>query len=77
MYVRPRISGTQSGSIFARYVLDLQLSVKQHGASAEAVAEATALMQRIFLGLSPTNARLLRKSKGSGCVGAKPEESRE
>jgi hypothetical protein len=60
MYVRPLISGTQGRSIFARYVPDLQLSVKQHGASDEAVAEATALMKRIFLGLSPTNAGLLR-----------------
>lgn len=60
MYIHEHISGTESPAIFARRLPDLQLDVKKHGGSDEAVAEATALMNKIFWSLSPANVALLR-----------------
>jgi hypothetical protein len=61
MYVRTPVSGLEGAPILARRVPDLQLDVKQHGASDEAVKEATAVMNKVFWSLSPANAGLLHR----------------
>ena len=60
MYVHTLISGTPYASVFARRPPAPLLEVKKHGVSDQAVAEATAVMNRIFWSLSPLSEDLLR-----------------
>lgn len=60
MYIHEPISGTQGAPILGRFVPLPELDVKKHGVSDEAVAAATAVMDKIFWGLSPSNVDILR-----------------
>jgi hypothetical protein len=60
MYIHEHISGIQGAPMVGRFVPRPELDVKKHGASDEAVAAATAVMDKLFWSLRPSNVDILR-----------------